>query len=311
MKKSIYLFFLSFCLTCALSTRTLQEYADKNTIKIFKYTESNVEKYDEGDLSIGAMGLADFMIDLSEKDLTDLKGISQLRVKDTKGKMKGIQEIDRLLLYLERNELTQLPAEIGDMANVTVIFAKENRLSELPDEITLLKDLKAIYLDKNVIETFPPQFFKFAQFIRPNLIKIGLSSNKIKVLPDNIGDLAPLGIYHFNLANNELEEVPSSIGELKGLRVLHLDGNHLKKIPDTLGDTELTNKLYLNDNELTKIPNLSKLRVEIIYLQNNHLTTLPETLANIKELKKLYIQDNPIKSIPSKLKNKKGLKIID
>lgn len=335
MKRSLAFFVLGLITTCSLCARSLQDYADNNTIKVIKYTEANVEKYDEGDLSTGAMGLADYMIDLSSIDLTDLNGISKLRVKDTDGTKTDITDIDKLLLYLEDNQLVELPVEIRDMKNVTVIFVKKNDLTELPEELTSLKNLKAIYADDNKIDEFPEIFFEFAQFSKPVLKKIGLSKNRIDSLPSNIGDLSTLPLYHLNLSENNIRTVPSSIGDLKQLRVLRLDGNALTQIPDEIGDLSgLINKLYLNDNYMTDLPiSLAELPVEVMYLQNNNLlevpaqfgklehlkeiylsnnqlTTLPVELADIDSLKKIDVRDNPIQSIPSKLKNKSGLKIL-
>lgn len=59
-----------------------------------------------------------------------------------------------------------------------------------------------------------------------------MSGNRLRDLPDTIGDLAAL--VELEAAGNLLEAVPPSLGRLGALRKLSLNGNVLTALPDTL-----------------------------------------------------------------------------
>lgn len=57
------------------------------------------------------------------------------------------------------------------------------------------------------------------------LVKLDLSKNQIKFLPDDFGLLRNLR--HLDLYDNQLEHLPLSFGDLTNLRYLDLKGNPL------------------------------------------------------------------------------------
>jgi len=59
-------------------------------------------------------------------------------------------------LYLWGNQLSELPGEICQLINLTTLDLEGNQLSELPGEIGLLKNLKKLALDGNPL-VFPPK----------------------------------------------------------------------------------------------------------------------------------------------------------
>lgn len=61
--------------------------------------------------------------------------------------------------------------------------------------------------------------------ILTRLVKLDLSKNQIKFLPEDFGLLRNLR--HLDLYNNQLEHLPLSFGDLTNLRYLDLKGNPL------------------------------------------------------------------------------------
>ncbi|MHA2473043.1 MAG: leucine-rich repeat domain-containing protein, partial [Promethearchaeota archaeon] len=72
----------------------------------------------------------------------------------------------------------------------------------------------------------------------------GKLGNKLKTLPESIGNLASLRMLY--LPNNNLKTIPESIGNLTSLGYLNFRSNKLEAIPDSIGNLKLL-KLFLLD----------------------------------------------------------------
>jgi hypothetical protein len=56
------------------------------------------------------------------------------------------------MLDLRHNQLTSLPAEIGQLHSLTALFLIDNQLASLPPEIGQLHSLTALFLNDNLIQ---------------------------------------------------------------------------------------------------------------------------------------------------------------
>jgi leucine-rich repeat protein SHOC2 len=55
-------------------------------------------------------------------------------------------------LYLDYNQLTALPAEIGNLTNLTTLYLRVNQLTTLPAEIKKLPKLTDLRYDHEKID---------------------------------------------------------------------------------------------------------------------------------------------------------------
>ncbi|KRY57589.1 Leucine-rich repeat protein soc-2 [Trichinella britovi] len=145
-----------------------------------------------------------------------------------------------------------------------------------------------------------------------SLVELNLSTNQLRLLPDDIDKLQNLEI--LIMSNNYIKRLPSSIGNLKKLRELDLEENELESLPNEIGFLLNLTKLLVQSNKLTSLPRTIGNLVSLKDLRagENNLTYLPEEIGKkncfrrsfinignhscagtLENLKSLYINDNP------------------
>jgi len=183
---------------------------------------------------------------------------------------------DEVVYYVELNNIDEafqlkelLSATQRTMTDIKQrphdVFLHNKNLTCLPDGVCDLEGLRNLGVTNNNIETLPEEMGL------KDLTSLNLQRNKIKKLPDSIGDINNLE--DLNLSNNVLEVLPESIGNLKQLTDLDLGHNKLVKIPKSIGYLE--SLVYLD-------------------LCGNPLTTLPDSIKNLHKLENLYLEHTNI-----------------
>lgn len=152
-----------------------------------------------------------------------------------------------IILSLNENKLTgTLPSEIGNLANLQILYLWANQLTSIPPEIGNLEKLVMLYLGSNQLTSLPPETGNLA-----NLQRLDLSYNQLKSLPPETGKLENLlGLY---VNGNHLMSLPTEIGNLSNLEFLLLGGNQLTSISPEIGNLMNLKVLYLSDNQLSGI----------------------------------------------------------
>ena len=158
------------------------------------------------------------------------------------GKLQGIKRLDLAA------GLTEFPIEIFDLADsLEILNLSDNHLRSLPADLGRLNKLKIIFLSNNDFEEVPEVLADC-----PHLSMVGFKSNKIRVLGENI---LPLGVRWLILTDNQLELLPNSIGRLEKLQKLMLAGNQLRSLPDEMADCQNLELIRLAANRLESLPN--------------------------------------------------------
>ena len=77
---------------------------------------------------------------------------------------------------MDRNELTELPAEIGDLKELWQLSVSNNHLVGLPTSIQKLNWLRELYVDRNKLTELPAEIGHLGQ-----LRKLGVRGNPLTV----------------------------------------------------------------------------------------------------------------------------------
>jgi internalin A len=209
-------------------------------------------------------------------------------------------------LSLSHNQLTTLPAEIGQLINLSLLYLDSNQLTTLPAEIGQLTNLTGLSLSHNQLTTLPAEIGQLTK-----LSELLLSYNQLTTLPAEIGQLTNLSELYLDC--NQLTTLPAEIGQLTNLTGLSLSHNQLTTLPAEIGQLTKLSELLLSYNQLTTLPpvigqltNLSELN-----LRSNQLTTLPPVIGQLTNLKIFALQNNQLVNLPQEIQRLSSLKKLD
>ncbi|XP_053138205.1 E3 ubiquitin-protein ligase LRSAM1 isoform X2 [Hemicordylus capensis] len=111
------------------------------------------------------------------------------------------------VLDLHDNQLTSLPADIGQLASLQVLNAERNHLNNLPDSIGDLVQLQTL----------------------------NVKANKLKKLPTTLGGLRSLRT--LDVSENLVRELPLVLAHVRTLETLTLDASSMTYPPDAICST--------------------------------------------------------------------------
>ncbi|MFX1516438.1 MAG: leucine-rich repeat domain-containing protein [Promethearchaeota archaeon] len=215
-------------------------------------------------------------------------------------------------LIVKNNRLHTLPEEIGDISkdkpwemSIYHMDFSDNDLSTLPATLGNLSSLDRLLVRGNNIETLPEEIGNLQ-----SLFELDLADNKLKYLPKSLGKLSYLN--NLNLRSNQLLTLPKELGQLHKLQFLDASYNNLTGLPSTLRGLCNLQELSLENNRIKEIPDeiwiLHKLRK--LNLAFNDLTSLASSLGRLVNLQILDIRNNPIKMIPVPLLNRLAIRVL-
>ncbi len=163
----------------------------------------------------------------------DLAGIRELRLPGgPEGRLSEMPpEIlglaDTLeLLDLGQNDLTALPADLGRLRRLRVLFCSGNRFDRLPPVLGDCTALSQVGFRGSGIAEVP------AESLSPALRWLTLTDNRIAALPASLGD-RPL-LQKLMLAGNRLRALPESLRDAQNLELLRIAANGFEALPACL-----------------------------------------------------------------------------
>ncbi|XP_068949469.1 leucine-rich repeat-containing protein 7 isoform X3 [Petaurus breviceps papuanus] len=207
---------------------------------------------------------------------------------------KEVFNFERTLeeLYLDANQIEELPKQLFNCQALRKLSIPDNDLSNLPTTIASLVNLKELDISKNGVQEFPENI-KCCKC----LTIIEASVNPISKLPDGFTQLINLTQLYLNDAF--LEFLPANFGRLVKLRILELRENHLKTLPKSMHKLAQLERLDLGNNEFSELPEVLEQiqNLRELWMDNNALQTLPGSIGKLKMLVYLDMSKNRIESV--------------
>ncbi|UOQ96132.1 leucine-rich repeat-containing serine/threonine-protein kinase [Hymenobacter sp. 5317J-9] len=130
------------------------------------------------------------------------------------------------VLNLTGNALSSLPDALGRLRHLQVLFCSDNRFTEVPAVLGQCAELHMVGFKANQIRTLP------GAALPPKLRWLILTDNQLEALPEEIGNCAQL--QKLMLAGNRLTELPATLARCTKLELLRLAANRLTALPPWL-----------------------------------------------------------------------------
>lgn len=131
--------------------------------------------------------------------------------------------LQKKVLILHSNFLTQLvpkSCQTLDLATLKVLDLHDNQISSLPADIGQLKSLRVLNVERNVLRSLPDSIGDLVQ-----LQTLNVNGNKLKLLPSTVGGLRCLRT--LNISENRLSELPRALANVRTLETLTLDASRM------------------------------------------------------------------------------------
>lgn len=170
-------------------------------------------------------------------------------------RISGINNLSCRSCYLTRFPKTVLTRRDNAefWANLHVLNLTKNQLENLPVEIGKLVNLKILFLNRNELQCLPPAIGRLI-----GLLWLSLDHNQLQSLPAEIGQLMKL--QKLSITNNRLFTLPSEIGQLQDLDQLFIEENRFQFLPEWLNENILCKKVAPNGS--TKIDRAAMLELQ-------------------------------------------------
>uniref|UniRef100_A0A8C7E8K9 Leucine-rich repeat-containing protein 7 n=2 Tax=Tinamidae TaxID=8803 RepID=A0A8C7E8K9_NOTPE len=217
---------------------------------------------------------------------------------------KEVFNFERTLeeLYLDANQIEELPKQLFNCQALRKLSIPDNDLSSLPTTIASLVNLRELDISKNGIQDFPENI-KCCKC----LTIVEASVNPVSKLPDGFTQLVNLTQLYLNDAF--LEFLPANFGRLVKLRILELRENHLKTLPKSMHKLTQLERLDLGNNEFSELPEVLEQiqNLKELWMDNNSLQILPGSIGKLKQLVYLDMSKNRIETVDLDISGCEGL----
>ncbi|XP_058075716.1 uncharacterized protein LOC131224194 [Magnolia sinica] len=187
----------------------------------------------------------------------------------------------------------ELPAGIGNLAELRYLNLSHTDIVSLPEEMRNLVKLQHLNLQHSFLQELPAGIGSLVE-----LRYLNPSATRIRSLPEEMRNLVKL--QHLNLWHSFLQELPVGFGNLAELRYLNLSGTGITSLPEEMKNLVNMQHLEFQSSCLQELPagigDLAEL--QYLNLSNTWIRSLPEEIGNLVKLKHLDLRTVFLDRIP-------------
>uniref|UniRef100_A0A3P9KTA4 Erbin n=1 Tax=Oryzias latipes TaxID=8090 RepID=A0A3P9KTA4_ORYLA len=234
-----------------------------------------------------------------EKTLQELY-LDANQIEELPKQLFNCQLLNRL--SVPDNDLAVLPAAIANLINLRELDVSKNGIQEFPDSIKNCKGLTIVEASVNRMPKLPEGFTLLL-----NLTQLYLNDGYLEFLPASFGRLAKLQI--LELRENQLQNLPKSMQKLTQLERLDLGSNEFTEVPEVLENLSGIKELWMDGNKLTVLPAMvGKLKnLEYLDMSKNNLEMVDEQISGCENLQDLLLSNNALTQLPASIGSLKKL----
>ncbi|KAG7499586.1 erbin isoform X1 [Solea senegalensis] len=205
-------------------------------------------------------------------------------------------------LSMPDNDLTVLPAAIANLINLRELDVSKNSIQEFPENIKNCKVLTVVEASVNPISKLPEGFTQLL-----SLTQLYLNDAFLEFLPASFGRLSKLQI--LELRENQLKMLPKSMQKLTQLERLDLGSNEFTEVPEVLEQLTGIKELWIDGNRLTFLPGMLGMLKQLVYLDvsKNNLEMVDEQICGCENLQDLLLSNNALTQLPGSIGSLKKL----
>ena len=170
-------------------------------------------------------------------------------------------------LNLEHNQIDSIPKSIRQLKNLVMLNLSDNIIGVIPKTIRDLDNLAYFNSNRNNVFSLSP--LKHSK-------KLHTLEMEHNCLVDIKEIISLRNLVKINLSHNKIKEIPELISNLENLQTLDVSYNCLKELPSNLAQITSLSTLIVSNNTLDTLPpNLSKINWKLLVVENNPLTLIP------------------------------------
>ncbi|KAJ3083562.1 hypothetical protein HK102_001014 [Quaeritorhiza haematococci] len=276
--------------------------AQKKTVDVSFDRSGDTSWWEVTDLT--RLNLADNAIEEIDPRIGELGGLIFLDIHNNRIRSlpEELSQLSNLsILNLGTNALTDIPFSVFELP-LKELYLQGNNLTILPDEIGLCTRLTILDLSNNDLASLPRGISRLT-----GLTKLNISKNRLETL-SNVNFSAFTQLTDLDCSNNSFVNLfGEATTRLPALQRLDLKYNKLTIVDDDVVCPNLK-ELYCGFNRLTSVGSKAVgiiasavASLETLDMRDNVLEILPPAVLECKQLKRLDISNNSVGKLPPEL----------
>ncbi len=192
------------------------------------------------------------------------------------------------------NGLTSLPASIGNLKSLQLLYIANGLLETLPQELANCEELVDLEIYNCTRMLTVPRVITEL----PNLVSLNLSENKQIPSADMVAFYRELGLAEKARID---AAVANGLTEEQGARIqlLYNVNNSMEELPVEIGYMYKIGLMMFSNNKISKIYSMPNIAPVQLILDGNQITEVPDNFVDTRDMESIIFNNNQITKLPN------------